>query len=186
MGWQNNRMSLQVLMNVNLAWGRQMNILYSTSIDVVVMIMCLCSAGWYLALCVVKKRKIWRMFNILIVVLSIYGILKFTVFDRSCSDIHRFVWYLANHEDPIWEMGMNTFLFYPFGLSLTVLIGPWSILISFAMSVIIEVWQFFSGTGLAQGTDVLFNTLGCALGASPWILYFKTIPAIRNRIKKED
>ena len=67
-------------------------------------------------------------------------------------------------------MLMNVFLFFPFGLSLTVLIGKWSVLAAFLLSVTIEVWQYYAGTGLAQGTDVICNTLGCAIGMIPWVV----------------
>ncbi len=70
------------------------------------------------------------------------------------------------------EMYMNALLYYPFGLSLTVLIGPWSILISFILSILIELWQYLAGTGVAQGTDVIMNSLGAAIGALPWIIVY--------------
>lgn len=65
---------------------------------------------------------------------------------------------------------MNAFLYFPLGLSLSVLIGPWAILAAFVLSLGIETWQYFAGTGLAQGTDVICNTLGCAIGAIPWFV----------------
>lgn len=101
---------------------------------------------------------------------AIYGILMYSVLGRTGSDNHQFVWYVQNHEDPIWEMGMNAFLYFPLGLTLSTIIGPWTILICFITSLTIESWQYFAGTGLAQGTDVLMNTLGCAIGTVPVIL----------------
>lgn len=68
------------------------------------------------------------------------------------------------------EMVMNAFLYYPLGLALSVLIGLWSIPLAFMFSVGIETWQYFAGTGLAQGTDVICNTLGCAIGALPFFI----------------
>lgn len=67
-------------------------------------------------------------------------------------------------------MLMNVILFYPLGLTLTVLIGPWSIVVAFVLSFGIEVWQYVAGTGVAQGSDVLMNTLGCVVGAVPSII----------------
>ena len=51
-------------------------------------------------------------------------------------------------------------------------IGPVSLTISigFLISVSIESWQYFAGTGLAQGTDVIMNTLGAAIGTIPWVI----------------
>ena len=37
-------------------------------------------------------------------------------------------------------------------------------IISFLLSLGIESWQFAAGTGIAQGTDVLCNTLGACMG----------------------
>lgn len=68
------------------------------------------------------------------------------------------------------EMLMNVILFYPLGLTLTVLIGSWSIVVAFVLSFGIEVWQYVAGTGVAQGSDVLMNTLGCVVGAVPYFI----------------
>lgn len=59
---------------------------------------------------------------------------------------------------------MNVFLYFPLGLTLSVLTGPWSVLMGFVLSLSIESWQYIAGTGLAQGTDVICNTLGVAVG----------------------
>lgn len=68
------------------------------------------------------------------------------------------------------EMLMNVILFYPLGLTLTVLIGSWSIIVAFVLSFGIEVWQYVAGTGVAQGSDVLMNTLECVVGALPYFI----------------
>lgn len=65
---------------------------------------------------------------------------------------------------------MNALLYYPFGLSLTVLIGSWSILVAFLTSTLIESWQYLSDSGLAQGTDVVMNTLGATIGVLPYLI----------------
>ena len=65
---------------------------------------------------------------------------------------------------------MNALLYVPLGFTLTVLIGPQSILAAFVLSLVIETWQYFAGTGLAQGTDVIMNTLGCVVGVIPYII----------------
>lgn len=103
---------------------------------------------------------------------ALYGILSYTVLGRTSSDTHTFVFSADIGSEFTRELYMNALLYYPFGLSLTVLIAPWSILISFLLSVAIESWQYYSGTGLAQGTDVIMNTLGAVIGAVPWFVVF--------------
>lgn len=100
---------------------------------------------------------------------AIYGILSYTVLGRNPSDNHEFA-FAAYNSESVREMFMNALLYYPLGLTLTVLIGPWSILCSFLLSMGVESWQYFAGTGLAQGTDVIMNTLGSVIGALPCII----------------
>lgn len=102
---------------------------------------------------------------------ALYGILAYTVLGRTASNDHTFVWTAAIGNEFIRELYMNALLYYPFGLCLSVLIGPWAIIVSFLLSVTIELWQYISGSGLAQGTDVLMNTLGAAIGAVPYVFY---------------
>ena len=103
---------------------------------------------------------------------AIYGVLSYAVLGRTPSDNHTFVFAASKGSEFYREMFMNALLYYPLGLSLTVLIGPWSILISFILSILIELWQYLAGTGVAQGTDVIMNSLGAAIGALPWIIVY--------------
>lgn len=115
-------------------------------------------------------KKQWKIFNMAVIPAALYVIYRMTVAGRACSDSHVFVW-ASGYSNEFWrEMIMNAFLYVPLGLSLTAMIGPWSVLVALLCSVSIETWQYFAGTGLAQGTDVIMNTLGCAIGAIPWFL----------------
>lgn len=80
---------------------------------------------------------------------------------------------------------MNGLLYVPFGINLSVLIGPWSVLAALILSVVIESWQFFAGTGLAQGSDVLMNTLGAAIGLIPYMV-IKRLTSINGREKSDN
>lgn len=115
----------------------------------------------------------------ILLIVAIYGVLSYTVLDRTPSDNHTLVFATYNSESAR-EMFMNTLLYYPLGISLTVLIGPWSILISFILSILIELCQYLAGTGVAQATDVIMNTLGTAIGAMPWIIV-RCITALKSR-----
>lgn len=78
---------------------------------------------------------------------------------------HSFATYLIEEGvDISCVQQMNVFLYFPLGLTLSVLTGPWSVLMGFVLSLSIESWQYIAGTGLAQGTDVICNTLGVAVG----------------------
>lgn len=102
---------------------------------------------------------------------SLYGIFKYSALGRAITNNHEFT-FLAPYSNEFGrELFMNALLYYPFGLTLTGLIGPRSILVAFLLSAGIEIWQFSAGTGLAQGTDVIMNTVGCAVGALPWLVF---------------
>lgn len=98
---------------------------------------------------------------------SIFGIALFTALGRTPSANHRYVFAVYNSHDFLRELSLNTLLYVPLGLSLAELIGWRVIPVGFALSLCIEVWQYTAGTGTAQGTDVLCNTLGCAVGMVP-------------------
>ena len=116
----------------------------------------------------------------ILLIVAIYGVLSYTVIGRMTSEEHTFVFATHNSESGR-EMFMNALLYYPLGLSLSVFLGPWSILVAFLSSVVIESWQYLSGTGLAQGTDVVMNTLGAAIGALP----FRIVREIVKRQKRQ-
>lgn len=45
------------------------------------------------------------------------------------------------------------------------------------MDIEIESWQYMAGSGLAQGTDVIMNTLGAAIGSVPYVFYSRLSPS---------
>lgn len=118
-----------------------------------------------------RGKRITKIIAGVLVLISFYGILSYTVLHRTPSDTHTIVFSAAIGNEFIRELYMNALLYYPFGLTLTVLIGPWSILIAFLLSLAIELRQYMAGSGLAQGTDVIMNTLGAAIGAVPYVFY---------------
>lgn len=113
----------------------------------------------------------------ILLIVAIYGILSYTVLGRTPSDNHAFV-FAAHNSESAREMFMNALLYYPLGLSLSLFLGPRSILAAFLTSILIE-WQYFTGAGLAQGTDVIMNTLGAAIGALPWLI-------VREIVKRQE
>lgn len=59
---------------------------------------------------------------------------------------------------------MNVFLYFPLGLTLGELIGWHRIWLALVLAIVIESWQYAVGTGMAQVTDVICNTLGAWIG----------------------
>ena len=152
----------------------------------------------------------WGAVNATGLLFALYCILFYTVLGRTPSDQHIFTFFAPYTNEFYREMLMNAFLYFPFGLTLSTLlssthlmnsgenkndvkrvkdkngkaIGPVSLTISigFLISVSIESWQYFAGTGLAQGTDVIMNTLGCAIGTIPWfIVRYGVVEKIRKQ-----
>lgn len=122
--------------------------------------------------CFRRHRKFWIIFNVIICLPVLYLVLRYTVLYRTPSDDHQFMFFAPFNSEFYRELLMNVLLFYPLGLTLTVLIGPWSILVAFILSFGIESWQYIAGTGVAQVSDVLMNTLGCAIGTVPYLIRF--------------
>lgn len=111
------------------------------------------------------REDIWRKLNIAGVGIALVLILKYTVLGRAVTSEHRFVLAAAGSNEFFREMLMNCFLYFPFGLTLGEVQRRkvWSG--AFFVSLLIEIWQFMAGTGVAQGTDLLCNTIGAVWGS---------------------
>lgn len=148
--------------------------IYVAELKIIVGIMAFADLMW-LGIVVLINRKwaraIWKVVNFIGGLISIYGILSYTVLNRTPSDNHIFTFFASYTNEFYREMLMNAFLYFPFGLTLSSLIGPVSILIAFILSLTIETWQYLTGSGVAQGTDVLMNILGAAIGVVPWMVW---------------
>lgn len=115
----------------------------------------------------VVPRRVWKPVCGAAALLATVLVLWLTVWNRTPSEEHVFTWAAAYTNEFFREMFMNAVLYVPFGLAACGLIGPWGVLAGFVLSVGVEVWQYATGAGLAQGTDVLCNTLGAAAGMLP-------------------
>ena len=104
---------------------------------------------------------------------------------RESSGQHIFMFVASYFSEFYREMLMNVFLYFPLGLTLTYVIGYWSIFWGGILSVLIETWQFINGTGVAQGTDVICNVLGIVAGSLTYVSWKKSIIRIYNLIRKE-
>lgn len=118
----------------------------------------------------IVPRRVWKPVCGAAALLATVLVLWLTVWNRTPSEEHVFTWAAAYTNEFFREMFMNAVLYVPFGLAACGLIGPWGVLAGFLLSAGVEVWQYATGEGLAQGTDVLCNTLGAAVGMLPvWV-----------------
>ena len=140
-----------------------MNI-YTLNIRTLIIFIVLLGLFWVYINYRFKHEPIVIIFRWTAFIVSVYIILEYTVMHREKSDMHVFVFGAEIGRQIFRELFMNTILFLPFGLSAGAVIGLWCIPIALLMSAGIEAWQYFAGTGLAQGTDVICNTLGCCIG----------------------
>lgn len=115
----------------------------------------------------IVPRRVWKPVCGVAALLATVLVLWLTVWNRTPSEEHVFTWAAAYTNEFFREMFMNAVLYVPFGLAACGLIGPWGVLAGFLLSAGIEGWQYATGAGLAQGTDVLCNTLGAAVGMLP-------------------
>ena len=105
------------------------------------------------------RIDIWKILNLFGAGVSFFLILKFTVLGRRPSGLYQFV-VMAPYSDEFFrELLMNVFLYFPLGLTLGELIGWHRIWLALVLAIVIESWQYAAGTGMAQVTDVICNTL---------------------------
>lgn len=119
----------------------------------------------------IRFRTIFKTVIHAVTVISLLLIFYNTVLGRQTSNNHHFL-LIADYNSGFWrEMLMNAVLFFPLGLSLPYMLRSYrySILIAFLLSLAIESWQYWAGTGLAQGTDVIMNTLGVMIGGLSYL-----------------
>lgn len=115
----------------------------------------------------IVPRRVWKPVCGAAALLAAVLVLWLTVWNRTPSEEHVFTWAAAYTNEFFREMFMNAVLYVPFGLAACGLIGPWGVLAGFLLSAGVEGWQYATGAGLAQGTDVLCNTLGAVVGMLP-------------------
>ena len=131
-----------------------------------------------------NNARLTKTIAAILLIVAIYGVLSYTVVGRMASEEHTFAFATPYTNEFIREMFMNALLYYPLGLSLSVFLGPWSILVAFLSSVVIESWQYLSGSGLAQGTDVVMNTLGAAIGVLPYLIVMRIVKRQERQMRQ--
>lgn len=117
--------------------------------------------------------KVRRIVGMCVCVLALCIILKYTVIGRKTNGLHRFVFVNTYSNEFYREMILNLFLFFPLGIGLPYAVRNCrrAVALAFLLSSGIELWQYMAGTGVAQGTDVIMNTLGTFIGTFSYGLF---------------
>ena len=134
---------------------------------------------------VFKNFKIIRAIGFVGATISLFGILSFTVFGREVAtyniELRPFYSFVMAKIYPEYyrTVFMNSLLFVPFGTFLPYLLSSKykksnvavTVLISFAVSTIIEGFQYLCSIGVCEIDDVIFNTSGAFVGALGYLLF---------------
>ena len=134
---------------------------------------------------VLKNLKILTALGFVGATISLLGILYFTVFGREVAtyniELKPFYSFIMAKTQPEYyrTVFMNSLLFVPFGTFLPYLLSSRykklniavTVLISFAISTIIEGLQYLCSIGVGEIDDVIFNTLGALVGALVYLLF---------------
>lgn len=132
-----------------------------------------------------KIYLIWRYINIVICVFSLLLIMKMTILGRNVGnrEIELLPFYtiytISDNSEAVRMMVMNIVLFFPLGLTMPVALGQsknvrhkWllCIVVGFAISICVEIIQYYFCIGRAETDDVICNTLGCLVGVMSNVL----------------
>lgn len=158
---------------------------YNWNLYLLYFLVVLAIVSWAILGVFLDKTK-YKLFNALVLVVSVFIILRLTIIGRTTFSKREFMFFIDNKNELWREMFMNAILYLPFGVSLSALIRYKSVIAGFLLSLIIEAWQYYAAIGVAQGTDVIMNTLGCAFGILPIFLirYFNKINLKERSIAK--
>ena len=127
-----------------------------------------------------NHRKVWISINLIVWVVTTLFIIKWTLLRSSHKQqlsLIPFYSFVAARRSPELYRSVvaNFLLFIPFGMSLPFIINTvrqrkkvipvkLTIALAFVFSITIEVCQYVFSIGLCETDDVIFNTLGAALG----------------------
>lgn len=144
------------------------------------------------------QKHWWWLANCAMLGIAIYGIMHFTVLHRGTANQEEaiFIPFYSFIEAKIQpekyrEMLMNVFLFVPFGLSLPNVMDaakriknpvPATMLTAFALSVGIELCQYYFRLGRCEVDDVIMNSLGALIG----MVSYLAANSLRSGTEKKD
>lgn len=132
-----------------------------------------------------ENSKIFRAIGIVGFIISIFGILSYTVFGREVAsyDVKLTPFYsfvmAKTYPEYYRTVFMNCLLYVPFGTFLPYLLSREhkkanvivTVLLSLIISSIIEGLQYFCSIGVYEVDDIIFNTLGGFLGTLGYLFF---------------
>lgn len=145
---------------------------------------------WIVIAGIIKRRNsiIWQIINFALLLFSI-GMVLFETLNRNGNvfDIELIPFHFlidARVQPEIYRsMFMNALLFVPLGLFMPFAVGgkrgryavPITVLFSAMLSAVIEFLQYRFHLGRCETDDVIFNTLGAAVGTLSYCLYMRIL-----------
>ena len=159
--------------------------------------------GVLLAVKLYKKGKFDRVQRAACIVLFIWGaiVLLFTILGRRSNKTDEMVYnlelfscyrkiFFEHDHSMLISVLENILMFVPIGFTLSVIFKKHRViiplLISFGMSLCIEVFQLLLHSGTFEFDDLLNNTLGAIIGIILCLLCSTIIKLIRKNQRKED
>ena len=132
-----------------------------------------------------NNSKIFKAIGFVGAAISLFSILNLTIFNRQVAnyDVELSPFYslvLAKTRPEYYRVVfMNSLLYVPFGTFLPYLLSSKykksnlviTVLLSLAISIIIEGLQYFYSIGLCETDDVIFNTFGAFVGTFGYLLF---------------
>lgn len=158
------------------------NFIYALPLPLIALIIISAIYLWYL---INKHSKYSKLFNIVLLIISLLAIIYITLLRRSRGNYNVilkpfYTFILAKDQKEYYrEMLMNIFLFVPLGLSLPFVLSYISnrgivvktIVMGLLLSIVIEYCQFYFCIGTCEIDDVIMNTLGVVVGCSCYRFY---------------
>lgn len=104
--------------------------------------------------------------------LAMAAVYYYCIHGREPSNARVFVIVSGYYDEFYRELLMNSFLFVPLGISMPFLLPDFmskkqakAVWLAFLIALCIEYWQYVQGTGVAQVSDLVMNTLGAFIGS---------------------
>lgn len=141
-----------------------------------------------------KYSNVWRVINIIGACVVVFVILCVTLLTRTRGEqLLRLIPFSSFelaivYNDVYKQIVMNMLLFIPFGLAFPFVFQKtkhpvlWTILLAILFSLVLETFQCVFALGEAETDDIIFNTVGAAIGTLPFMIMNR----LKNRIEKNE
>ncbi len=138
-------------------------------------------------LCLKRNQKVWNIINLSLLLIYSLIIIYKVILSRQPETIERKIdiipfhsyynYFLGENPEAFLTNRANILLFFPFGISLYETVKSKKTLvvlvISFCLSLLIEITQYIFALGMSELDDVIHNTFGAFLGTFVFKVYEK-------------